>query len=76
MRTTVEFDDDTAAAVEQLRREAGLGVSEAVNQLVRRGLLVRPERPSFHQATRPLGLKIDVSNVAEALEILDGPKAR
>jgi len=28
------------------------------------------------QRTRDLGLHIDVSNVAEALEILDGPYAR
>jgi len=39
MRTTVEFDDDAARAIERLRREEGIGVSEAVNRLIRRGLL-------------------------------------
>ncbi|MDZ7732283.1 MAG: CopG family transcriptional regulator [Acidimicrobiia bacterium] len=76
MRTTVEFDEDTSRAVEQLRRDEGLGVSEAVNQLIRRGLLPREPREPFEQPTRTLGLKIDVSNVAEALEVLEGVEAR
>jgi hypothetical protein len=76
MRTTVEFDDDTAAAVEQLRRAGGLGVSEAVNELIRRGLLPRPEPTPYRQRTASLGLRIDVSNVAEALEVLGGPEGR
>lgn len=76
MRTTVEFDPDTAKAVERLRRERGLGVSQAVNELIRRGLLQSEPRPKFEQSTRSLGLRIDVSNVAEALETLEGPAAR
>ena len=48
----------------------------AVNTLIRRGLLDRqPEKP-FAQTTRALGLRIDVSNTAEALEILEGIEAR
>lgn len=76
MRTTVDFDDDTAAAIEQLRREEGIGVSEAVNRLVRKGLLPAEPRPAFRQRTHRLGLKIDVSNVAEAIDTLEGPEAR
>ncbi|HUS60690.1 MAG TPA: ribbon-helix-helix protein, CopG family [Acidimicrobiales bacterium] len=76
MRTTVELDDDTVKAVEQLRRDNGIGVSEAVNELVRRGLLHRPQAMTFRQRTQSLGLKIDVSNVAEALETLEGPEAK
>lgn len=76
MRTTVEFDADTARAIEELRRSEGLGVSEAVNELVRRGLLPRPAPTRFEQRTQPMGLKIDVSNVAEALDLLEGPDAR
>jgi hypothetical protein len=72
MRTTVEFDVDTAAAIEALRRERHVGVSEAVNELIRRGLTVRAPDTAFRQRTRSLGLRIDVSNVAEALETLDG----
>jgi len=76
MRTTVEFDPDTAQAVAALRREKGVGVSEAVNALIRSGLLPRPVVAPYRQATFPLGLRIDVSNVADALETLDGPAAR
>lgn len=76
MRTTVEFDEDTAAAVDQLRRDKGMGVSEAVNELIRRGLLPRRDPAGFVQKTHRLGLKIDISNVAEALEVLEGPAAR
>lgn len=75
MRTTIEFDADTAAAVEQLRRAEGLGASEAVNELIRRGLLPRSARPPFVQRVHPLGLRIDVSNVADALDVLEGPDA-
>ena len=76
MRTTVEFDEDTGKAVEQLRRAHGLGVSEAVNELIRRGLLPRAEPKPFRQRTRSLGLTVDVSNIAEALDLLEGPVAR
>lgn len=75
MRTTVELDEDTAAAVAALRRE-GRGVSEAVNELIRRGMMVEQRRAPFTPRTRSLGLRVDVSNVAEALDILEGPTAR
>jgi hypothetical protein len=76
MRTTVDLDDDTARAVERLRKEHDLGLSEAVNVLIRKGLLHRPARQAFVQRTRPLGIKVDVSNVADVLEQLEGPDAR
>jgi Ribbon-helix-helix protein, copG family len=76
MRTTVEFDPDTARAVEAIRRERGVGVSEAVNELIRRGLLARPEVHGFRQRTAKLGLAVDVSNIADTLEALDGADAR
>lgn len=72
MRTTVELDEDTGKAIEQLRRERGMGVSEAVNELIRRGLLPRQDAPRFEQRTAALGLKIDVSDVADVLEVLEG----
>jgi hypothetical protein len=76
MRTTITLDDDVAAAVQQLRRERGVGVSEAVNGLARAGLTVKKSRPPFRQRSVSIGLKVDVTNVAEALELLDGPAAR
>lgn len=76
MRTTVTLDDDVAAALEQLRRERGLGLSEALNELARSGLRRRPERRPFNQKSQPIGLTIDVTDVADAIELLEGPAAR
>ena len=76
MRTTVTLDDDVSAAVRQLRDASGIGLSEAINQLVRKGLTAPKKRTPFVQRTQPLGLRIDVTNVAEALELLEGPQAR
>jgi Ribbon-helix-helix protein, copG family len=76
MRTTIEFDADTAKAIDHLRTTQGRGVSEAVNELIRRGMLSTSELPAFVPRTRALGLTIDVRNVADALDLLDGPEAR
>ena len=76
MRTTVELDSDTARAVQALREEKGRGVSEAVNELIRRGMLAEPAPEPFVARTRRLGIRIDVSNVADALDLLEGPNAR
>lgn len=76
MRTTIEFDADTAKVVEQLRAERGRGVSEAVNELIRRAAMLPTERPAFVPRTHALGLSIDVSNVSDALDFLEGPEAR
>ena len=73
MRTTVSLDPDVAAAVERLRRERFLGVSQAVNELIRAGLRERHEQRPFRQRSERLGLTADVTDVAEALELLDGP---
>lgn len=76
MRTTVTFDDDAAAIVEQLRRERGIGVSAAVNELVRRAA-ASPRRPApFVQRTSAGHARFDVTDVAEALDLLDEPAAR
>ncbi|HEX4838414.1 MAG TPA: ribbon-helix-helix protein, CopG family [Solirubrobacteraceae bacterium] len=77
MRTTVTLADDVAAAVEKLRRERSIGLSEAINDLVRAGLIERrPASPCFRQKAHDLGHGIDFSNVAEVIETLDGPSAR
>ena len=75
MRTTVVLDSDVAA-VEQMRRERAIGLSQAVNELGRRGLRPTPAPGEFRQRTARLGLRIDVTNVAEALEHLHGPASR
>ncbi len=76
MRTTVELDPDTARAVQKLRTEQGRGASEAVNELIRRGLMAGDQHRPFVPRTARLGIRIDVSNIADALEILDGPDSR
>ena len=76
MRTTVDLDDDTAKAVEQLRQHRGIGTSEAVNHLIRQGLLPRAAAKPFTQKTTKLVIRLDVSNVAQALEDLDSIEAR
>lgn len=71
MRTTVTFDEDVAAAITRARRERGVGVSEAVNDLIRAGLHVKKARRRFRQRSSALSLRLDATNVAETLEILD-----
>lgn len=75
MRTTVTLDDDVAAAVDHVQREDRVGVSAAVNQLIRQGLTRERPRAEFVQQTSSGHARIDVTNVAEALELLDGAAA-
>ncbi|MEO6792419.1 MAG: CopG family transcriptional regulator [Mycobacterium sp.] len=72
MRTTVVIDSDVAAEVERLRRE-GLGISEALNLLARRGIAARTGAPGdrYRHRTARIGLKVDVTNVADVLDLLD-----
>lgn len=76
MRTTVTLDDDVAAAVQRLRRDESVGLSEAINQLGRAGMQVRAPKSRSHQRSAQLGLRVDVTNVAETLEVLEGPSPR
>jgi hypothetical protein len=74
VRTTVTFDDDVAAAIRELRRSRSLGLSEAVNELIRMGLSAPPRRRKpFKQRAYPMGMQIDVTDVADAIEIAEGP---
>jgi hypothetical protein len=75
MRTTVTLSDDVAAAVEKVRRERSIGLSEAVNDLVRAGLITQRTAAPFHQEAHDLGPGIDYSNIGDALETLEGPAA-
>ncbi len=71
MRTTVSLDDDVVAAVERLRRDQGLGLSEALNTLARAGATPTAPRRPFNQTTYDLGMRMDVTNISEVLGILD-----
>lgn len=77
MRTTVSLADDVLAAVQRLRRERSIGLSDAVNELIRAGLAKREDHSRFQQKTYDMGKAlVDYSNVWEAIEILDGPAGR
>lgn len=73
MRTTVSLADDVAAAVQRLRKERSIGLSEAVNELIRAGLTKRQVANRFQQQTYDMGEGIDYSNIGDAIETLDGP---
>jgi metal-responsive CopG/Arc/MetJ family transcriptional regulator len=76
MRTTITLEDDVAAAIDHRRREEDKGISEVVNELVRKGLTVKEPREPFVQKTAHVGLKLNVDNVAEVLTELEGPYRR
>ncbi|MDP4014527.1 MAG: hypothetical protein U0990_07895 [Candidatus Nanopelagicales bacterium] len=72
MRTTYTPAADVAAEIDRLRRQHGIGVSEAIDILARRGMSAqgkpkrRPRSRTFHMRGR-----IDVSNIGEVLDVLD-----
>ena len=73
---SVEQADGTEAEVQHRGRGETRGVTGAVHELVRRGMLRQRRRDPFVPTTRDLGLEIDVSNIAEALDYLEGPESR
>ena len=77
MRTTVTFQEDVARAIEQLQRERGSGVSDVVNDLVRRGLARHDQpRQRFEQETSAMQARLDVTNIGDVLDTVDGPDTR
>jgi metal-responsive CopG/Arc/MetJ family transcriptional regulator len=77
VRTTLTLADDVLAAIEKIRRERGIGLSEAVNELIRAGLAQREARKPFRQKTYDMGKAfVDYSNVWDAIETVDGPASR
>ncbi|MEE8603007.1 CopG family transcriptional regulator [Euzebya tangerina] len=79
MRTTVNLDDDVLQAVEALRAERGLRLSEAVNELVRRAVALadQPDPAPFRQEVSSMGAAlVPMDDIAAALEHLEGPAQR
>lgn len=72
MRTTVVIDSDVAAEIKRLRRQ-GMGISEALNLLARRGMAkgASSDAVRYRHRTSRLGLKVDVTNIADVLDLLD-----
>lgn len=76
VRTTLTLADDVAAAVERVRRKRSIGLSEAVNELIRAGLVTHDEPSTpFRQKSHDLGRGIDFDDIADTLETVDGPSS-
>lgn len=72
MRTTITVADDVSAEMDRLRRDEGLGPSEALNTLARRGMAAAHARPGpYEHRSANLGLRIDISDIGAVLDLLD-----
>ena len=73
MRTTIDLQPDVVAEVERLRRERKIGLSEAVNELVRLGFAAKPGVRVYEHRSQSMGARVDVTNISEVLDLLDQP---
>jgi hypothetical protein len=71
MRTTITLADDVAAAVDERMRGNHVGRSQAVNDLVRAGLRQTKTRSRYELPTFDLGIKVDITNIGDVLDMLD-----
>jgi hypothetical protein len=71
MRTTITLEPDVAAEVERLRRLEGIGVSKAVNRLVRAAMVAPRPRITYRHQAADVGLRVDVANIGDILDLLD-----
>jgi hypothetical protein len=76
MRTTLNLDDDVAHQLTELARRSGRSVSRVSNEVLRMGLQALHQKPKValydppvFDTGKPL---VDVTDVAEALELLEG----
>lgn len=77
MRTTVRLDPEVAAAVEHMRAQRHIGLGEAVNELARAGLSHKKQATRFEQRTADVGLKVDVTDIADTTGIAtDSPRCQ
>ena len=81
MRTTLTLDDDVYRKLESETRRTGRSFKEVVNERLRRSLVAaKPEtrRKPFRVNARPMGNRpgIDLSNIEQLLDELDGPARR
>jgi hypothetical protein len=75
MRTTVTLDDDVAAAVDAERAATGESFRDALNRLVRRGLVARPNASAPPLPLLPGRPAIDISDVSVVIGELDDERA-
>jgi hypothetical protein len=73
MRTTITLDPDVATAVARVQADRHVGVSQAVNDLVRQGLARRSATPHFTQETSAMGAPaLPLDDIAAVVETLEG----
>ena len=82
MRTTLTLEDDVAALLERVRKARKLGLKEAVNEAMRRGLaqmsgVERPRQP-FRTRSVDLGrcLVGSIDDVGEVLSVAEDDSFR
>jgi hypothetical protein len=80
MRTTLTISNDVAIALERIRERDGLSLEGAINEARRRGLrMMDAEAPPEPYRIQPWNgghLRVDVANVAEALDVAEGSARR
>jgi hypothetical protein len=78
MRPTLTLDPDVAAALQRVRDATGLGLKDAVNEAMRRGLANLEKRHAARRLFRTRTLDVgeclvgDVDDVSEALAHAEG----
>lgn len=82
MRTTLTLEDEVAVRLERLMKARGLGLKQAVNEVLRSGLAAidegtRTPRPLFRQTTfRMEPLVGDLDDIGEVLARAEGEAYR
>lgn len=80
VRTTVTLDADVRKRTAEFGRSRGLPFRDALNELVRVGLVAQEQSPAtpFQLRPRRIGLKPGLSydNVGELIEIAEGVRHR
>ncbi|GAB3706608.1 hypothetical protein GCM10028815_18760 [Mariniluteicoccus flavus] len=71
MRTTVNLDPEAEQAVAALRRARGLGVSEAVNALIREGAAAPRVDYAYHSIAFDMGARLPLDKTSDVLDLLD-----
>ena len=82
MRTTLTLDDDVAALLDRVRKQRNLGLKEAVNDALRRGLTAalspgKPRKPYRTPSANTGPMLIDnVDCISKALAYAEGEAYR
>jgi hypothetical protein len=80
VRTTLTLDDDVAAKLEAEARRTGLSFKETVNTIIRLGLKARRGQAVAKPfKVKPVDMgkpRINIDNIQEALDYIDGPWRR